>query len=41
MNDACTHLAIRWHEPGEDWYRCYLDQVLFEFDDAPPTPSHP
>ena len=35
------HPVIRSYEPGEDWYWCYLDQVLFELEGAPPAPSHP
>ena len=41
MNDGCTHLAIRSYEPGEDWYWCYLDQLVFGLQGAPPAPSHP
>ena len=29
------------YEPGEDWYWCYLDQLMFELQGAPPAPSHP
>jgi uncharacterized UBP type Zn finger protein len=36
-----AHPLIRSFEPGEDWYYCYLDDVAFELDDAPPAPSHP
>ena len=35
------HPVIRSYEPGEDWYWCYLDQLLFELEGAPPAPSHP
>jgi Zn-finger in ubiquitin-hydrolases and other protein len=35
-----AHPVIRSYEPGEDWYWCYLDQVLFELEGAPPAPSH-
>jgi uncharacterized UBP type Zn finger protein len=35
-----NHPVIRSFEPGEDWWWCYADQVLFEIDDAPPAPSH-
>ncbi len=35
------HPLIRSFEPGEDWYYCYLDDVIFELDGAPPAPSHP
>ena len=32
---------IRSFEPGEDWYYCYPDDLVFELEDAPPAPSHP
>jgi hypothetical protein len=35
------HPIIRSYEPGEDWYYCYLDDLMFELEDAPPAPSHP
>src|SRR6266550_4232976 len=35
------HPVIRSYEPGEDWYWCYLDQLAFELEGAPPAPSHP
>jgi hypothetical protein len=34
------HPVIRSYEPGEDWYWCYVDQVLFELEGAPPVLSH-
>ena len=34
------HPIIRSFEPGEDWYYCYLDDVAFELEGAPPAPSH-
>jgi len=33
------HPVVRWYEPGEDWYRSYLDQSVFELQGAPPAPS--
>jgi hypothetical protein len=36
-----AHPIIRSYEPGEDWYFCYLDDLMFELDGAPPAPSHP
>jgi len=36
-----VHPIIRSYEPGEDWYWCYVDEVAFELQDAPPAPSHP
>jgi len=41
MNNGCTHLVIRSYEPGEDWYWCYLDRLVFELQGVPPAPSHP
>jgi hypothetical protein len=31
---------IRSYEPEENWWWCYPDQLFFEIDDAPPSPSH-
>ena len=36
-----VHPVIRSFEPGEDWYYCYLDDLMFELEGAPPAPSHP
>jgi hypothetical protein len=38
---AARHPVIRSYEPGEDWYWCYDDELLFELEGAPPAPSHP
>ena len=35
------HPIIRSYEPGEDWYWCYVDELGFELEGAPPAPSHP
>ena len=35
------HPLIQSYEPGEDWYWCYVDDLGFELDGAPPSPSHP
>lgn len=35
------HPLIRSYEPGENWWWCYPDELAFEIDDAPPSPSHP
>jgi len=35
------HPIIRSYEPGEDWYWCFVDELAFELEDAPPAPSHP
>ena len=36
-----SHPLIRSYEPGEDWYYCYPDNLMFELDGAPPAPHHP
>jgi len=38
---ASGHPVVRSFEPGEDWYWCYADDVMFEIAGAPPAPSHP
>jgi uncharacterized UBP type Zn finger protein len=38
---ASEHPIIRSYEPGEDWYFCYVDDLAFEIDGAPSSPSHP
>jgi hypothetical protein len=35
------HPIVRSFEPGEDWWWCYVDQLLFDVEGAPPAPSHP
>jgi hypothetical protein len=40
FNDT-AHPVIRSYEPGEEWFWCYVDEVAFELEDAPPAPSHP
>jgi hypothetical protein len=35
------HPIIRSYEPGEGWFYCYPDNVMFDLDGAPPAPSHP
>lgn len=32
---ATDHPLIRSFEPHEDWYWCYVDEILFDLDDAP------
>jgi uncharacterized UBP type Zn finger protein len=34
------HPLVRSFEPGEDWFWCYVDEVMFELD-LPPGPSRP
>ena len=41
---AVSHPVMRSYEPGEDWYWCYVDEIGFELEaapPAPPAPSHP
>ena len=33
------HPIIRSFEPGEDWFWCYVDQLMFVLDEEP-GPSH-
>jgi uncharacterized UBP type Zn finger protein len=35
------HALVRSYEPGEDWWWCYVDELLFDVDGAPPSASHP
>ena len=35
------HPIIRSYEPGEDWYYCYRDDLMFGLEGAPPAPHHP
>jgi uncharacterized UBP type Zn finger protein len=34
---ASGHPLIRSYEPGEDWWWCYLDELAFEVEGAPPA----
>lgn len=34
------HPLIRSYEPGENWWWCYADDLMFDVDGAPPAPSH-
>jgi hypothetical protein len=36
---ATVHPLIRSYQPGEDWWWCYIDDVFFMVDGAPPAPS--
>jgi hypothetical protein len=38
---AVGHPLMRSYEPGEDWWWCYVDEMAFELESAPPSPSHP
>ena len=35
-----SHPLVRSFEPGEDWFWCYPDELLFALPDAGPAPSH-
>ena len=35
------HPIIRSYEPGENWWWCYIDELMFDVEGAPPAPSHP
>ena len=37
---ATSHPLVRSFEPGEDWWWCYVDELLFDVEGAPPSPSH-
>lgn len=39
--DNKEHALIRSYEPGENWWYCYIDDLMFEVPGAPPSPSHP
>ncbi len=32
---------VRSFEPGEDWFWCYRDDLMFELEGAGPAPHHP
>jgi ubiquitin-hydrolase Zn-finger-containing protein len=36
-----AHPIIQSYEPGEDWYWCYADEVMFEVGNEVGSPSHP
>ena len=37
---ATQHPIIRSYEPGEDWFFCYPDELMFELRTAGPAPHH-
>ena len=37
---ASLHPIIRSFEPGEDWFYCYVDNLVFEAGGAKPAPHH-
>lgn len=38
--NATGHPIIRSYEPGEDWFYCYPDALMFEISGAPRSYSH-
>ena len=45
MEETCVHLedvgdATPSSNGCEDWWWCYADELFFEVDGAPPSPSH-
>jgi uncharacterized UBP type Zn finger protein len=39
--EATGHPIVRSYEPGEEWFWCYADELLFELESAGPAPHHP
>lgn len=39
-HQATAHPLIQSFEPGEEWFWCYVDEVGFELDGRPRSPSH-
>jgi uncharacterized UBP type Zn finger protein len=37
---ASLHPIIRSFEPGEDWFYCYVDDLVLEVSGAKPAPHH-
>ena len=38
---STEHPIIQSYEPREDWYWCYVDELMFDIAGQPPSPSHP
>jgi hypothetical protein len=38
---SVSHPLVRSYEPGEEWYWCFVDDLGFDLEGAPPAPSHP
>ena len=34
------HPLIQSFEPGEEWFWCYVDDLMFEVPGRPPSPAH-
>lgn len=39
-NDNAEHPIVRSFEPGEDWWWCYADAMVFRVPGADPAPSY-
>ena len=39
-NRQTGHPLVQSFEPGEDWFYCYPDDVMFELAGRPPSPAH-
>ncbi len=37
---STRHPIVRSFEPGEDWFWCYVDNLMFELKTAAPAPHH-
>jgi hypothetical protein len=35
------HPIVQSYEPGEEWFWCFVDELGFEDEGAPPSPAHP
>ena len=35
------HPLVQSYEPGEEWFWCYADDLMFEVPGRPPSPAHP
>jgi hypothetical protein len=40
-NHRTRHPLVQSFEPGEDWYWCYVDDVVFERAGEGASPAHP
>ena len=38
--NSTGHPLIRSFEPGEDWFWCYPEELIFQVPTAGPAPSH-
>jgi len=38
---STTHPLVQSYEPGEEWFWCYADDLMFEVPGRPPSPAHP